>query len=97
MRTGFWAQGSSTVSWLGSQGLTDVTWRRTQAEIDREKHNAMVKKGASDESAEALLPERKKYDHACVAITFCVLYRLTEKAVTQVLDEYPAAARRVRL
>jgi hypothetical protein len=68
-----WAQGSSTVSWLSGQGLTDVSWRQTQAEIDREKHNAMVTKGASDESAEALLPERKPFVDASDEFAFTLV------------------------
>ena len=68
-----WAQGSSTVSWLNGQGLTDVSWRQTQGEIDREKHNAMVKKGASGESAEALLPERKPFVDASDEFAFTLV------------------------
>ena len=68
-----WAQGSSTVSWLNSQGLTKVNWRQSQADVDREQYNAMLKSGATSDSTEALLPERKPFVDASDEFAFTLV------------------------
>jgi hypothetical protein len=57
-----WAQGASTVEWLQRNALTDVIWRETQAQSQRDELKALKRKGdASTEDLEALLPERRPY------------------------------------